>query len=283
MKTLELKDLVIGNAYKFIIDVNKDIRPPDKRFIFNGIGEGIPVYPFWQPYSSSEYADEINKREHQYVRNVDAGIEPEQYIVVEDSQGKKYSLFTSTIVNLEELYGSVYLDWDIRNKIDVEKIISNLNRYACSFGKNAITMNDYIRFEKYAKIDTSLFTYQIGKIYRTQENREIKIVGRTYLTNYECVLGSDGVYRYDRSKDKKDTGRTCGTNMEYFNPKNILREDYGNRYEVIKDFAMNRFGDLSDRTMEIINKIGSSYPRKIIDLAYKQHLESIDLPTIGNI
>lgn len=278
-----LNDLVIGYAYKFKVNINIAVRPSDERFIFNGIGEGIPVYPFWNPFLSFAHPTETNKREVQFVRDVNAGIKPEQYIVVEDTAGKKYSLFSNSINCIEELYSSYYLNRDIQHKISADQILSNIKRLVCDFGKNAITVEDYIKFEQYAKIDTSRFEYQIGKIYRTQENREIKIVGRTYLENYECVLGSDGVYRYDRSKDKKDTGRVCGTNMEYFDPKNILREDYGNRYEVIKDFAMNHFGCLSDRAMEIINTIGSTYPRKIIDLAYKQHLESIDLPTIGNI
>lgn len=67
------------------------------------------------------------------------------------------------------------------------------------------------------------FKFEVGKEYETQEGSMVKVLGRTDLKGYECLMCSDGVHRYDRSDSNLDAGRVTGTNFDYSYPLNFKR------------------------------------------------------------
>lgn len=69
----------------------------------------------------------------------------------------------------------------------------------------------------------SAFTFRIGKTYKTQAGKRVKVIGRTRTKGYECLNCSDGKYRYDRSTTKSDAGRVTGTAHDYSCPHNFER------------------------------------------------------------
>ena len=69
----------------------------------------------------------------------------------------------------------------------------------------------------------SAFTFVIGRTYKTQAGKRVKVIGRTRLKGYECLRCSDGRYRYDRSTTKSDAGRVTGTAHDYSCPHNFER------------------------------------------------------------
>lgn len=63
----------------------------------------------------------------------------------------------------------------------------------------------------------------LGQTYRTQDGKAVTM--RTLHnagTEYETMLGTDGLQRYSRRID--DSGRVTGTNHDYSDPRNIARE-----------------------------------------------------------
>jgi len=67
--------------------------------------------------------------------------------------------------------------------------------------------------------------FEIGKTYKTIDGNTIVVLDRTEMVGYECLVCSDGSYRYDRSTNSADAGRVTGTNHDYTYPKNIYRAD----------------------------------------------------------
>lgn len=68
------------------------------------------------------------------------------------------------------------------------------------------------------------FKFEIGKEYKTQAGETVTVLGRTDLRGYECLICSDGRYRYDRSTpDDSDAGRCTGTAHDYSCPHNFER------------------------------------------------------------
>lgn len=65
--------------------------------------------------------------------------------------------------------------------------------------------------------------YPIGGVFGLQSGEQITVLERSHLKGYECFLGSDGVWRYDRSTHSLDAGRVTGTNHDYSCPENIQR------------------------------------------------------------
>lgn len=69
------------------------------------------------------------------------------------------------------------------------------------------------------------FMFEAGKEYETQEGKRVFVSGRTKLVGYECLVCSDGIYRYDRSTHSVDAGRVTGTDCDYSCPQNFKRSD----------------------------------------------------------
>lgn len=73
------------------------------------------------------------------------------------------------------------------------------------------------------EIDVSVgFQFVVGATYPTMDGKLITIVEKTDLKHYECVVGSDGVARYNRSNEHGDAclGRVTGTNGS--DPRNLI-------------------------------------------------------------
>lgn len=70
-----------------------------------------------------------------------------------------------------------------------------------------------------------MFKFVVGESYKTQGGLTIKVLGRTNPKGYECLICSDGIYRYDRSTHSLDAGRVTGTDHDYSCPDNFKREE----------------------------------------------------------
>lgn len=61
------------------------------------------------------------------------------------------------------------------------------------------------------------FKFQIGRQYETQAGELVTVLARAniFYPGYECLVCSDGRYRYDRSTSDSDAGRCTGTSHDY--------------------------------------------------------------------
>lgn len=64
-----------------------------------------------------------------------------------------------------------------------------------------------------------MMRFEVGSVYELQNGDRITIVERSG----DYILGSDGVWRYDRMLDPISAGRVTGTNHDYSDPRNIKR------------------------------------------------------------
>lgn len=69
------------------------------------------------------------------------------------------------------------------------------------------------------------FIFEVGKTYKTQKGKRVKVLGRTDHKGYECLICSDKKHRYDRSTHSTDSGRVTGTDHDYSYPDNFKRTD----------------------------------------------------------
>lgn len=67
------------------------------------------------------------------------------------------------------------------------------------------------------------FKFEIGQTYKTQRAKLVKVLGRTTLKGYECLVCSDGKHRYDQSTTSSDAGRVTGTDHDYSCKDNFNR------------------------------------------------------------
>lgn len=90
-----------------------------------------------------------------------------------------------------------------------------------SYGSGKLEAYDYSKMYEILDIDESKFKYKIGQLYKTLNNDEVKVLARTNLKGYECILCSDKRYRYDRSTNQHDSGRCTGTSWEFPSINNL--------------------------------------------------------------
>lgn len=69
------------------------------------------------------------------------------------------------------------------------------------------------------------FMFKVGKTYKTLSGKEVTVLDRTNIKGYECLICSDGKYRYDRSTHNLDAGRITGSDHDYTHPDNFDRQD----------------------------------------------------------
>jgi len=69
------------------------------------------------------------------------------------------------------------------------------------------------------------FMFEVGEQYETQSGEMVKVLGRTDMRGYECLICSDGKHRYDRSDHSTDAGRVTGTAHDYSYDHNFKRDD----------------------------------------------------------
>lgn len=108
-----------------------------------------------------------------------------------------------------------------------------------AYGKGKFEPFDYKKmYEIRTDIDKSNFLYEVGKSYRTQSNNLVRVLGRTDLKGYECLICDDGIYRYDRSTgiSNGDDGRVTGSCHEYTHPSNFVKLELANRYLLREEF-----------------------------------------------
>lgn len=70
------------------------------------------------------------------------------------------------------------------------------------------------------------FVFEVGKSYETQDGKMIKVLGRTELKGYECLICDDNKHRYDRTTNSMDAGRVTGTDHDYSCPDNFKRVNW---------------------------------------------------------
>lgn len=69
----------------------------------------------------------------------------------------------------------------------------------------------------------SEFKYKVGEFYECQNGMIAKVLRRTELEGYECLVCDDGLHRYDRSGHNEDAGRVTGSSHDYSDPFNFKR------------------------------------------------------------
>jgi len=61
--------------------------------------------------------------------------------------------------------------------------------------------------------------FEVGKRYLTQGGETIEILAETHLEGYECVKGSDDIWRYNRPSD---LGRVTASAFDMSDPRNLV-------------------------------------------------------------
>lgn len=102
----------------------------------------------------------------------------------------------------------------------------------------------------------SPFSFQVGQQLTLQNDKQITVLFRSYLKGYECIMGSDGKARYDRSTNKEDTGRCTGTHIAYISPYNIAVPSRFNMYKKALAFSEKHGYDFED----VFKNTGNMYP-----------------------
>lgn len=269
---LKLPELLPNKEYSFGITLYSS--PIKHKFVFIGVDNQISQLPF---YGADEYTSIMDA-----ISNYNRSDRTEEYVIIEDYCGTHFRILKSNISYIHNCYSSKDLNFDIKSKMDPEAILCKLRNEFSHRGWDALTLQDHLKIIDYCKIDQSEYMFTVGKIYRTQLNREVKILGRTYIKGYECLICSDGKYRYDRSTNNLDSGRGTGTNGEYLHPHNLIREDYGNRYELLKQFAEKYNLDVIKDENRLM-KIGHQYPLNDLSVLFVNFLNENDIKPIGNL
>lgn len=139
-------------------------------------------------------------------------------------------------INNPDIFSAEYV---IAYKQTVKNTIKK--RSYVQYGTGKLEKFDYDKMYEMLDIDDSKFSYEIGKEYPLQNGSIVKILGRTETIGYECLICSDGKYRYDRSTNPVCDGRCTGTCTEFTNEFNLMNDSHGNRYELHKEF-LGKFG-----------------------------------------
>lgn len=147
------------------------------------------------------------------------------------------------------------------------------------YGTGKLEAFDYKKmYEMRTDIKSENFKFVIGDEYLLQSGEIIKVLGRTDTKGYECLICSDGKYRYDRSTDLVDSpekGRGTGTHYELIYPYNILNETYGNRYMIALEFCQKERVPLED-----LYKIGMESEFHKLKLKFFDFLKSKNLSPV---
>ena len=133
---------------------------------------------------------------------------------------KKVSLF----INYHKYWNFCTFQWSKRNR--GRKAIF----YWCTFGifwrRIGICFRRFDARNKHTKRGKmSEFKYKVGETYETQAGDFVKVINRTDLKGYECLVCMDGRHRYDRSTGNADAGRCTGTAHDYSCEHNFKRKD----------------------------------------------------------
>ena len=103
------------------------------------------------------------------------------------------------------------------------------------YGSGKFEPFDYDKmYQIRSDINSENFKFKVGESHELQNGDFVKIIGRTDLIGYECLICSDGRHRYDRSTGlivDVDKGRVTGSSHEFLSQYNILNKDLGNRYK----------------------------------------------------
>jgi len=105
-----------------------------------------------------------------------------------------------------------------------------------------------------------LHVFEVGKIYRTQAGDYVEVIERSGppgLAGYETLKCSDGVFRYDRYRNRTDAGRVTGTPHDYSYPGNFDMPESG-APEPVAGTVMVYWGeDAQGRRLYKLNRPGT--------------------------
>ncbi len=132
-----------------------------------------------------------------------------------------------------------------------QKITKTLKqRSYVMYGTGKLEAFDYKKmYEIRTDIKSENYKFEVGKSYVLQNGEIITVIGRGDTRGYECLICSDGKYRYDRSTDpvtSPEKGRCTATSHELLYPYNILNELFGNRYLLSKEFCEKERVEMDD-------------------------------------
>lgn len=189
-------------------------------------------------------------------------------------------------VNNTELF-IMWTNWNSMKRIDLERaerlrheITNTLKaRSYVQYGTGKLEAYDYEKmYELRTDINAANYKFKVGQEYELQNGEKVRILGRTDLKGYECLICSDGAYRYDRSTDSLDSsekGRCTATSHELLDPRNILNEKFGNRYIIAKEFCEKENVDMKD-----LCKIEMDHSVNDIKHKYYEFLKSKNMTSV---
>ena len=189
-------------------------------------------------------------------------------------------------VNNAELF-IMWTNWNSMKRIDLERaerlrheITNTLKaRSYVQYGTGKLEAYDYEKmYELRTDINADNYKFKVGQEYELQNGEKVRILGRTDLKGYECLICSDGAYRYDRSTDSLDSsekGRCTATSHELLDPRNILNEKFGNRYIIAKEFCEKENVDMKD-----LCKIEMDHSVNDIKHKYYEFLKSKNMTSV---
>lgn len=123
-------------------------------------------------------------------------------------------------------------------KIESEKLRDQITetfkmRSYVMFGNKKLEPYDYKNmYALRTDIDSHNFVIEVGETYLTQDDKHVRILGRTDTKGYECLICDDGIYRYDRSTNNDCVGRTTGSRHDYSDPRNLKKNVQTNYLKV---------------------------------------------------
>lgn len=174
---------------------------------------------------------------------------------------------------------SIFYDLQFANELQA-KITNTLKEKSyIQYGSGKFEPFDYKKmYEIRTDIKAENFKFKVGQEYQLQNGETVRILGRTDTKSYECLICSDGAYRYDRSCDTHDAvdkGRCTATSHELFDPRNIINNKFGNRYIIAKEFCEKENVDMKD-----LCKIEMDHSVNDIKHKYYEFLKSKNMTSV---
>lgn len=169
----------------------------------------------------------------------------------------------------------MYDKWFNDKTIDYTNEFSSLSY--CQYGDEKFEANEYrMMYEMRTDINTSNFLYNVGDSYELQNGTQVTVLGRTDMKNYECLICSDGIYRYDRSNTRCiiESGRVTGSCIEYTDHLNILNKEIGNRFKYKSEYM--KLHNLDEMTLGGSNRL-SNDDRGYIEFLKKHNRSTLTI------
>lgn len=174
------------------------------------------------------------------------------------------SMFDPDAQRLRDKYpaaGTTRIKWQLAPH-EIAKITHDLRTTDLAMG---YTKNDHL-FYGYGGLDSELVVrkpvthkLKVGESYKTQDGKNVTITEARHTPGYECVLGDDDIWRYNREGDR---GRVTGTAHDFSDPRNLIPEASIHEYIRTVDSAVKgmKTGRISGRGAGM-----SQIPRGVVE------------------